>query len=136
MFNTALLRTVSVASELRLLPFKSIVPVAAAPLGAPTAVGVDLYRDLPMPPGNEELQAIQRAHDNLYWVFKLPDAGNIGVPPPPVLRETGREALADHVTDAGGVVRRALLLAADERTDHNWRTLGVSWPNVTPKRCA
>ena len=94
--------------------------------GGPNAVGVDLYRDLPMPPGNEELQAIQRAHDNLYWVFKLPDAGNIGIPPPPVLRDTGREVLADHVTDAGGVVRRALLLAADERTDRNWRAMGVS----------
>ena len=31
--------------------------------GAPKAVGVDLYRDLPMPPGNEELQAIQRAQE-------------------------------------------------------------------------
>jgi hypothetical protein len=90
-----------------------------------------------MPPGNEELQAIQRAQDNLYWVFKLPDEGNIGVPPPPALRETGREVLADHVTDAGGVVRRALLLAADERTGNNWRTMGVSWPNATPaSRCA
>jgi adenylate cyclase len=94
--------------------------------GGPKAVGVDLYRDLPMPPGNEELQAIQRAHDNLYWVFKLPDEGNIGIPPPPALRETGREVLADHVTDAGGVVRRALLLATDERTGTNWRTMGVS----------
>jgi adenylate cyclase len=94
--------------------------------GRPKAVGVDLYRDLPMPPGNEELQAIQRAHDNLYWVFKLPDKGNTGVPPPPALRGTGREVLADHVTDAGGVVRRALLLASDERSDQNWRTLGVA----------
>jgi len=94
--------------------------------GGPKAVGVDLYRDLPMPPGNEELQAIQRAQGNLYWVFKLPDEGNIGVPAPPVLRETGREVLADHVTDAGGVVRRALLLAADERTGSNWRTMGVA----------
>ena len=94
--------------------------------GGPKAVGVDLYRDLPMPPGNEELQAIQRAQDNLYWVFKLPDEGNIGVPPPPALRDTGREVLADHVTDAGGVVRRALLLAADERTGINWRAMGVS----------
>ena len=92
----------------------------------PKAVGVDLYRDLPMPPGNEALQAIQRAQDKLYWVFKLPDEGNTGVPPPPVLRDTGREVLADHVTDAGGVVRRALLLAADERTGTNWRTLGVA----------
>ena len=94
--------------------------------GAPKAVGVDLYRDLPMPPGNEELQAIQRAQDNLYWVFKLPDEGNIGVPPPPALRASGREVLADHVTDAGGVVRRALLLAADERAGSNWRTMGVA----------
>jgi adenylate cyclase len=37
--------------------------------GGPKAVGVDLYRDLPMAPGNEALQAIQRAQDNLYWVF-------------------------------------------------------------------
>jgi adenylate cyclase len=94
--------------------------------GVPKAVGVDLYRDLPMPPGNEELQAVQRAHHNLYWVFKLPDEGNIGVPPPPALRESGREVLSDHVTDAGGVVRRALLLAADERTGSNWRAMGVA----------
>ena len=93
--------------------------------GGPKAVGVDLYRDLPMPPGNEELQALQRAQDNLYWVFKLADEGNIGVPPPPTLRETGREVLSDHVVDAGGVVRRGLLLAAD-RTDRNWRAMGVS----------
>jgi adenylate cyclase len=94
--------------------------------GGPKAVGVDLYRDLPMPPGNEELQAIQRAQDNLYWVFKLRDEGNIGIPPPPMLRESGREVLADHVTDAGGAVRRALLVASDERTGNNWRTLGVA----------
>jgi adenylate cyclase len=94
--------------------------------GGPKAVGVDLYRDLPMPPGTEALQAIQRTQDNLYWVFKLPDEGNTGIPPPPVLRETGREVLADHVTDAGGVVRRALLLAADERTASNWPTMGVA----------
>ena len=94
--------------------------------GAPKVVGVDLYRDLPMPPGNEVLQSIQRTQDNLYWVFKLPDEGNTGVPPPPVLRGSGREVLADHVTDAGGVVRRALLLAADERTGINWPTMGVS----------
>jgi adenylate cyclase len=100
--------------------------LAAIFAGGPKAVGVDLYRDLPMAPGNPELQAIQRAHDNLYWVFKLPDVGNSGVPPPPTIRDTGREVLSDHVTDAGGVVRRALLLAADERTQRNWPAMGVS----------
>jgi adenylate cyclase len=92
----------------------------------PKTVGVDLYRDLPMPPGSDELHAIQRTHNNLYWVFKLPDAGNTGVPPPPALRGTDREVLSDHVTDAGGVVRRSLLLAADERTQRNWPAMGVS----------
>jgi adenylate cyclase len=94
--------------------------------GGPKAVGVDLFRDLPMPPGNDALQAIQRSQDNLYWIFKLADKGNTGVPPPPMLRGTGREVLNDLVTDAGGVVRRALLFAADERTGENWRTMGVS----------
>jgi adenylate cyclase len=100
--------------------------LAAVFASGPKAVGVDLYRDLPMAPGNQELQAIQRAHDNLYWVFKLPDVGNDGVPPPPALRGTGREVLSDHVTDAGSVVRRALLLAADERTNRNWPAMGVA----------
>jgi adenylate cyclase len=94
--------------------------------GQPNAVGVDLYRDLPMPPGNDELRAIQRSHKNLYWVFKLPDEGNIGVPAPPALRQSGREVLSDHVMDAAGVVRRALLLAADPRTDTNWPAMGVA----------
>ena len=100
--------------------------LAAVFASGPKAVGVDLYRDLPMAPGNQELQAIQHAHDNLYWVFKLPDVGNDGVPPPPALRGTGREVLSDHVTDAGSVVRRALLLASDERTNRNWPTMGVA----------
>lgn len=93
--------------------------------GNPAAVGVDLYRDLPMPPGHEALEAVQRGHDNLYWVYKLPDAGNQGVPAPPLLRGTGREVLADNVTDAGGVVRRALLLAED-RAGNVVETMGVA----------
>jgi adenylate cyclase len=100
--------------------------LAAVLAGGPKVVGVDLYRDLPMAPGNQALQVIQRTHDNLYWVFKLPDVGNSGVASPPALRGTGREVLSDHVTDAGGVVRRALLLAADERTNRNWPAMGVS----------
>jgi adenylate cyclase len=100
--------------------------LAAVFAGSPKAVGVDLYRDLPMAPGNQALQVIQRTHDNLYWVFKLPDVGNSGVAAPPALRGTEREVLSDHVTDAGGVVRRALLLAADERTNRNWPAMGVS----------
>ena len=95
--------------------------------GQPKAVGVDLYRDMPMgAEGYDTLQALQRAHPELYWVFKLPDAGNNGVPAPVVLRGTGREVLADNVTDAGGVVRRALLLAEDARTQRNWQTMGVA----------
>jgi adenylate cyclase len=93
--------------------------------GNPAAVAVDLYRDLPMPPGHEALVAVQRAHDNLYWVTKLPDAGNRGIPAPPALRGTGRVVLADSVTDAGGVVRRALL-AAEDGAGNEIETMGVA----------
>ena len=52
-----------------------LVAVFAA---GPKTVGVDLYRDLPMAPGNRELQAIQRAHDNLYWVLSCRTRATVG----------------------------------------------------------
>jgi len=99
--------------------------------GGPKAVGVDLYRDIPTgSAGYEALQVLQRTHPELLWVFKLPDAGNNGVQAPVALRGTGREVLADNVTDAGGVVRRALLIAEDARAQRNWQTMGVALAQI------
>lgn len=90
------------------------------------AVGVDLYRDRPLPPGSQALADLLARHPEILWVYKLPDEGGPGVPPPPVLADTVRAVLADVVADAGGVVRRGLLAATDARTHRTIRTLGAA----------
>jgi adenylate cyclase len=90
------------------------------------AIGVDIYRNLPLPPGSAALDTMLRANPDIVWVFKLPDNDNQGVAPPEALRESGRAVLADVVIDAGGVVRRGLLLASDPGTQHNVKALGLA----------
>ncbi len=90
------------------------------------AIGVDLYRDRPLPPGSQALADLLAQHPEIFWVYKLPDEGVPGVPPPSVLADGPRAVLADVVADAGGVVRRGLLAATDPRTGRSVRTLGVA----------
>ena len=79
----------------------------------PRAIGVDLYRDHPEPPGTERLAAVLAQHKEIVWTFKLKDYPKLGVSPPAMLRGTDRAVLADAVTDSGNIVRRALLYADD-----------------------
>ena len=90
------------------------------------AIGVDVYRDRPLPPGTQALAALLAQHPEILWVYKLPDEGVPGVPPPPVLADSPRAVLADVVTDAGGVVRRGLLAATEARAHRSVRTLGAA----------
>ena len=90
------------------------------------AVGVDLYRDRPLPPGSQDLADLLAQHPEIFWVFKLPDGDGPGVAPPAVLAGGPRAVLADVVTDTGGVVRRGLLAATEARTRRNVRTLGTA----------
>lgn len=70
----------------------------------PSAIAVDIYRDLPVPPGNQELLKLIDSTPNLYVVEKI--IGN-SVSPPPVKRK--QVGFADQVLDSDGRVRRALL---------------------------
>ena len=90
------------------------------------AVGVDLYRDRPLPPGSQALADLLTRHPEILWVRKLPDDGSPGVAPPAVLADSPRAVLADVVTDAGGVVRRGLLAATEARTRRSVHTLGAA----------
>ena len=89
-------------------------------------VGVDIYRDRPLPPGDEALASLLTRHPDILWVYKLADENGGGVPPPPILAGGPRAVLADVVTDAGGVVRRGLLAAADAHMDGSVPTLGAA----------
>jgi CHASE2 domain-containing sensor protein/CheY-like chemotaxis protein len=78
----------------------------------PVAIGMDVYRDLPVEPGHQELQKVMETTPNLIGVKKV--AGD-KVAPPPTLAKLDRVALADVVLDADGKVRRGLLTSADEK---------------------
>lgn len=52
----------------------------------PRAIGLDLYRDTPVPPGSKELEVILTKNHNIITAMKFGGAEKIGIPPPPVLK--------------------------------------------------
>ncbi|MGE0415438.1 MAG: CHASE2 domain-containing protein [Acetobacteraceae bacterium] len=90
------------------------------------AIGVDIYRDYPRPPGSTELADLLKQHKEIFWVSKLADEAGPGTPPPSAIVGTIQAALADVVVDAGGVVRRGLMAAEDVRSGDILRSLGAA----------
>ncbi|HEY3067423.1 MAG TPA: adenylate/guanylate cyclase domain-containing protein [Methylomirabilota bacterium] len=78
----------------------------------PRAIGVDIYRDRPVPPGSERLAATLARPEGIVWVMKFGD-GASGVPAPPALRDTEAVGFNDILVDPGGTVRRGLLFLDD-----------------------
>jgi CHASE2 domain-containing sensor protein/tRNA A-37 threonylcarbamoyl transferase component Bud32 len=74
----------------------------------PTAIGLDIYRDIPHPPGHAELSTHLQKSDRIVPVCKLSDSDNPGTPPPAKV-PIERVGFSDFSVDAKSVVRRALL---------------------------
>ena len=82
----------------------------------PRAIGLDLYRDLPVEPGNQELVEVFTSTPNLIGVAKV--VGET-VAPSPTLKQQDQVAMADLVLDADGKVRRGLLsVQLDDESIH------------------
>ena len=88
----------------------------------PIAIGLDIYRDLPVGRGYEELNELFTNTPNLIGIRKV-----VGTPinPPPILEELGQVAANDLVLDADGKVRRGLLLLAVDQQDTLVEGLGA-----------
>src|SRR5436853_4284560 len=56
----------------------------------PRAIGLDIYRDIPVPPGHDVLETVLRSHPNIVAIMKvgLTAETETSVPPPAVLRDT------------------------------------------------
>ncbi|MCU0567983.1 MAG: CHASE2 domain-containing protein [Oculatellaceae cyanobacterium Prado106] len=80
----------------------------------PRVIGLDIYRDLAVEPGHQQLVDVFRTVPNLVGIEKR--FGLQKVPAPPVLAELNRVALADLVEDPDSTVRRGLLSAKDAQT--------------------
>jgi len=79
----------------------------------PRAIGLDIYRDVPVPPGTARLYAVLTRERRIITVMKFGEGTSGGVRPPPVLRDTDQVAFDDFLVDAGGTVRRGLLFLDD-----------------------
>lgn len=75
----------------------------------PSAIGLDLYRDLPVEPGHAELAQLFKTTPNLFGIEKVvaPE-----IAPPPLLKQRGQVGFSDQVIDPDGRIRRALLSVA------------------------
>jgi len=79
----------------------------------PRAIGVDIYRDLQVPPGSERLEDFLRKNGRIIWVSKFGQGKTGGILPPKALIGTEGVGFNDIVVDPGGVVRRGLLFIDD-----------------------
>ncbi|MGI0493587.1 CHASE2 domain-containing protein [Alkalinema pantanalense CENA528] len=90
----------------------------------PAAIGLDLYRDLPIAPGHDELLQVFATTPNLIGITKAVGNGSGPVvPPPPLLADRGQIAVNDLLLDTDGVVRRNLL--AIDKDGKNTLALGT-----------
>ena len=79
----------------------------------PRVLGVDIYRDQPVPPGAEKLEKLLATTPNLVMIHKLGTEMAPSILPPGVLQGTDRIGFSDMVVDPDGTVRRALLFLDD-----------------------
>ena len=72
----------------------------------PKVIGLDLYRNLTIEPGKEELNQLFSSTENLIVTEKFVEPS---VPPPPQVNYEEQVGFVDTVVDLDGTVRRALL---------------------------
>ena len=84
----------------------------------PTAIGLDIYRDLPQPPGHDALLKIFNTTPNLIGVQKVGSSSDSSpVAPPAALQKRDQVGANDLPLDADGKVRRGLLSANTQAGD-------------------
>lgn len=81
--------------------------------GGARLVGVDIYRDLPVEPGHQQLREVLAREQRLVWIFGFGNQDRDSVPAPEQLQGTGRVGFNDLPLDPDGVVRRGLLYQDD-----------------------
>ncbi len=79
----------------------------------PRAIGLDIYRDLPVEPGHQDLVKVFESTPNLVGIQKVVgEQFNETVAPPPVLAQKGQVGANDLLFDADNTVRRSFIYVA------------------------
>ncbi len=104
----------------------------------PRAIGLDVYRDLPAPPGHERLNQVMGGLPHFVAIEKIPDRESVGVPPPPNA-QPDQVGFNNIVTDGDRKVRRSLLYwhkDGEPRTSfaHRLALLYLAREGITPQQ--
>lgn len=84
----------------------------------PSAIGLDLYRDLPVEPGQADLVQVFKTTPNLIGIEKkVGDPDSPAIRSASVLQQLGQVGVNDIVPDADGKIRRGLLIWFNETGD-------------------
>jgi adenylate cyclase len=78
--------------------------------GKPRAIGLDIYRDILVPPGSRELKSIFAENPKVIGVNTF---GDKGVKSPAIIGNPEQVGFNDILVDPGGIVRRALIFLDD-----------------------
>ncbi|HEY9801715.1 MAG TPA: CHASE2 domain-containing serine/threonine-protein kinase [Leptolyngbyaceae cyanobacterium] len=92
----------------------------------PRAIGLDIYRDLPVQPGHEKLLQRFQQSDLIVPVCKHADAKNAGVAPPKGV-EPERVGFSDIVEDTDGSIRRNLISVNVSQSEICQSPYSLSW---------
>lgn len=107
----------------------------------PLAIGLDLFRDRELPPGDIELRRFIRSNSNVLFVCRVAPEGRDDkmVPPPPVFQTYNRANRADFLAqrigvavvtpDRDGIVRRGILRQRNEQGEAQRQQ------NLDPTQC-
>jgi len=108
----------------------------------PVAIGLDIYRDLPVEPGHQQLVDLYKSTPNLIAIKKMVGgAGGPAVQPPPELEAPGQVSANDIPLDTDSKIRRHFLYIS--QGDETIESLGLrlayiylQTKGITPKAAA
>ncbi|MEG4506514.1 adenylate/guanylate cyclase domain-containing protein [Microcoleus sp. F6_B4] len=98
----------------------------------PTAIGIDIIRDIPYEPGNAEL-AIQLKNPKVFPITFRGRSKQQRVPPNPNIPEN-RVGFNDLVVDPDRIVRRNLMFASEGKTTHTSLSMRLAFAYLNSKK--
>jgi adenylate cyclase len=101
--------------------------------GGARVIGVDKYRDIPVEPGQMQLDSVLHQYKNIIWITKFGKNSSERVPPPRALWGSEQVGFNDLADDAGGVIRRGTLFLDDGKTSTSAFALLMALQYLAPQ---
>src|SRR6185503_14292610 len=102
----------------------------------PRALGVDKFRDIPVPPGTAALERAVNGNRSVFWIYQFGGHGTRRISAPQWLQRPSQAAFNDVLPDAGGTVRRGLLYLDDGGRPQRSFSLALAMTYLAPRGIA